>query len=239
MTLTTSKSLTNVNMTQRPLSGRPQPERFKVSMKMLAEEVSILFDEKGESSVMSNINISSQLSMKPFKGSRDVRAPSLNLSVPKPDTRRHSREETFSDDIKEYRKQLYAYIQETRRAYVYRKQISAKPPLYDVNNRPSEANVVDLLHYACAVGNETLLRELLERERSQNRNLDINTKYLDKESNNCTLLHKATRYQQLAIMSTLIEYGASMEMRDNLEATPIFYSAAGNCTYFNRYYLLI
>jgi ankyrin repeat protein len=90
-----------------------------------------------------------------------------------------------------------------------------------LGDRRGSEELTEMIHNAVVEGKLKLISSiLLERD------IDLNSQFRDSRNNGCTLMHKAAKYQRIQIMSFLYERGASIESLDDLDATPLFYSAA-------------
>jgi ankyrin repeat protein len=88
-----------------------------------------------------------------------------------------------------------------------------------------QEELTELLHQAIVEGSSRLITTLLQ----ERPDVDLNSNYKDYKNNGCTLMHKAAKYQRVQLMNLLFEKGASVESKDDLDATPLFYAAAAGC----------
>ncbi|KAL0489248.1 hypothetical protein AKO1_013775, partial [Acrasis kona] len=89
--------------------------------------------------------------------------------------------------------------------------------------------LVNSLHDACKSGSLAQLQNLLEEVISKPGNMfDINGISIASE-NGCSLLHVATRYNNIEVMDYLLSIGANIECKDKTSATPLNYAACDKC----------
>ncbi|KAL0482797.1 26S proteasome non-ATPase regulatory subunit 10 [Acrasis kona] len=168
-------------------------------LKKYAEEVSLLFDTNGEAILKGNNKTLSDL----MSDSND------------------------EGTEKEYREKLHSYIQNSRRSQA-NTSVNTFPPSSFPPHVEQPTDLTELLHYACALGREELFRDTLHRVLKESHLCNFNRDFRDKNTSNCTLMHKAARYDRVDIMNILIEHGATIDTHDSLDSTPLFYAAAGN-----------
>ncbi|KAL9652528.1 hypothetical protein ABK040_000098 [Willaertia magna] len=99
---------------------------------------------------------------------------------------------------------------------------------------PAFKDITEELHYYVKHNMIDLLKVTLEKEKEtkdkENKPFNISNQYLEKDTNNCTLLHKAAANNRFKIMGILIEdYRALIEKKDTNGSTPLFYAVANNC----------
>jgi hypothetical protein len=98
----------------------------------------------------------------------------------------------------------------------------------EVISENTALTVTEKLHATCIRGKLPEMIQLLEQYEKDNEgvHLDFNTDFLDNTSNACTLMHRAAKYQRVDIMNYLYDRGASVEVKDVLDATPLFYAVS-------------
>jgi ankyrin repeat protein len=98
----------------------------------------------------------------------------------------------------------------------------------DVEEVIEGLTITERLHAACVKGKLNEMIEILDMYQEQNPTLclDFNTQFLDTSCNGCTLMHRAAKYQRVEIMNYLYERGCSVDVKDVLHATPLFYAVS-------------
>jgi ankyrin repeat protein len=86
---------------------------------------------------------------------------------------------------------------------------------------PRGSNMTAKLHGACAAGRVEQFQELIDKTIEMENFLDLNASHLDMDSNKCTLMHTAAKHGRVPIMHILWNKGASIDVPDSLDATPL------------------
>jgi ankyrin repeat protein len=93
-----------------------------------------------------------------------------------------------------------------------------------------DPNTVSQAHRAAQDGDVTTLTNILSQYQKQCNSayVDLERLFLDPEQNNCTLMHKAAKFNHTNVMEYLFKQGATVESVDTIGATPMFYACSGN-----------
>jgi ankyrin repeat protein len=93
-----------------------------------------------------------------------------------------------------------------------------------------DPNAVEQVHLAAQKGDVATVTEIINQYMKQTNStyIDLDRLFLDPNQNNCTLMHKAAKFNHTNVMEYLFKQGASVESVDTIGATPLFYACSGN-----------